>query len=59
MTKDAWLKIASYVVGLALVGYGGWLTYAGHADTGALVLAGGLGTLGLPSVVAGKGATGG
>lgn len=44
-------RIISAVVGLALVGVGAWLCVAGHSDTGALVLLGGCGTLGLPSAL--------
>jgi hypothetical protein len=47
-------RIISAVVGLALVGYGGWLSYAGHGDTGGPIILGGLGTLGLPALVGGK-----
>lgn len=53
MTKHV-PKIISAVVGLALVGYGGWLTLQGQTEAGLLVLGGGLGTLGLPALVGGR-----
>ncbi len=47
------MRIISAVVGLALVGYGGWLLMQGQTESGGVVLAGGLGTLGLPSLAQG------
>lgn len=44
-------RIISAIVGLVLVGLGAWLAISGHADTGSLVILGGLGTLGLPSAL--------
>lgn len=53
MTKHV-PKIISAVVGLALVGYGGWLTMHGVTEAGMLALGGGLGTLGLPALISRK-----
>ena len=53
MTKHV-PKIISALVGLALVGYGGWLTLQGQTEPGLLVLGGGLGTLGLPALISRK-----
>lgn len=44
-------RIVSALVGLALVIYGGWLVMHDVVEAGALVLTGGLGTLGLPALL--------
>lgn len=44
-------RIASLVAGLALVGGGVYLIVSGHAEHGAGLIAGGLTTMALPSVL--------
>lgn len=57
MTKEIALRIISAVSGLALVGGGIYLLVSGgeHVEAGAGLIAGGLGTMGLPAALPGKG----
>lgn len=54
MTKEIALRIISAVSGLALVGGGIYLLVTGHTESGVGLLAGGLGTMGLPAALPGK-----
>lgn len=54
MTKEIALRIISAVSGLALVICGIYLLVTGHTESGVGLIAGGLGTMGLPAALPSK-----